>query len=92
MMDVIVREARLGDAEAVVGILNPIIEAGRYTALDTPLTVDAERDYIADLPARAIFHVAESRQNGAVVGFQTMEPFATYTHAFDHVGVIETFL
>ena len=92
MMDVVVREAHPGDAEGIIGILNPIIEAGRYTALDTPITADAERQYIAKLPARGIFHVAESRQGGAVVGFQTMEPFATYTHAFDHVGVIATFV
>lgn len=92
MIDVVVREARSGDAEAIVGILNPIIEAGRYTALDTPVTAEAEREYIAKFPARGIFHVVESRQGGALVGFQTMEPFATYTRAFDHVGIIATFV
>ena len=28
----------------------------------------------------------------AIVGFQSMEPFATYTHAFDHVGVLGTYV
>ena len=37
-MDVHVREVRPEDVQAIVGILNPIIEAGRFTALDTPLT------------------------------------------------------
>jgi L-amino acid N-acyltransferase YncA len=91
-MDVPIREVRPEDAEAIVGILNPIIEAGAYRVLDAPLTVDAERRYIRAFPARGIFHVAEDRQGGNLVGFQTMEPFATYTHAFDHVGVIATFV
>ena len=91
-MDVCVRDARSEDAEAIVGILNPIIETGRFTALDTPLTVDEERAYIACFPTRGVFHVAEDRQNRAVVGFQTLEPFAAYTHAFDHVAVVATFV
>jgi L-amino acid N-acyltransferase YncA len=36
--------------------------------------------------------VAESQQEGRVVGFQNIEPFARYTHAFDHVGVVETYV
>jgi len=57
-MNLLIREARLDDAEAIVSILNPIIEAGVYTVLVTPLTVEYERDYIASLPQRGIFHVA----------------------------------
>ncbi len=34
-MDLLVREAQPDDAEAIVGIFNPIIEAGVYTAFDT---------------------------------------------------------
>src|SRR5262245_39671233 len=91
-MDLIIREASLEDAEAIVSILNPIIEAGTYTAFDTPFTDEAERDYILNFPQRGIFHVAVSSQDQKIVGFQTMEPFATYTHAFDHVGVLGTFV
>ncbi|WP_277883399.1 hypothetical protein [Nostoc flagelliforme] len=40
-MDLLVREVELNDAEAIVSILNPIIEAKVYTAFDTPLTVEA---------------------------------------------------
>ncbi len=36
--------------------------------------------------------MAECRQDQKVVGFQSMEPFASYTHAFDHVGVIGTYV
>lgn len=91
-MDLLIREVRLDDAEAIVSILNPIIEAGVHTALDTPLTAEAEREFITNFPQRGIFHVAERRQDGSTVGFQTIEPFATYTRAFDHVAVMGTFV
>jgi L-amino acid N-acyltransferase YncA len=85
-----IRDACSDDAAGIVAVLNPIIDAGCYTALDTPVTIEAERRYISAVPARGIFHVAE--QGGAILGFQTVEPFVTYTHAFDHVGVIATFV
>ena len=91
-MDIAIREARPDDAEAVVGILNPIIEDGEYTVLDGPLSVEEERRFISSFPPRGIFHLAESRPDGRVVGLQTMEPFAAYTHAFDHVGIIATYV
>ena len=91
-MDVVIREAQPEDAEVVAAILNPIIQAGVYTALDTPVTVEQEREFILRFPARGVFHVAENRESRAVVGFQSLEPFATYTHAFDHVAVIATFV
>ena len=56
-MDLQIREAVEADAEAVVGILNPIIESGAYSALDTILTPAAERDFIAQFPERGIFLV-----------------------------------
>jgi L-amino acid N-acyltransferase YncA len=90
-VNLVIREARLEDAAAIVRILNPIIEAGVYTVLDAPLTVEYERDYIASFPQRGIFHVAED-QDQRVVGFESGEPYATYTHAFDHVVVIGTFV
>jgi L-amino acid N-acyltransferase YncA len=91
-MALLIREARLDDAEAVVGILNPIIESGMYSALDTPLTVEAERDFIRNFPRRGLFHISENSQDEGVVGLQTLEPYATYTHAFDHVAVIATYV
>lgn len=91
-MDVFVREVCVDDAAAIVGIMNPIIAAGLYTAFDTPFTVEAEQAYIKNLPARAIFHVAVDRAGERIVGFQSMEPFATYTHAFAHVGVLGTYV
>ena len=91
-MDLRVREARSADAEQIVEIINPIIEAGVYTAFDTPFTVEQERRYIESLPERGIFLVAEQPENGRLVGFQCMEPFADYTRAFDHVGTLGSYV
>ncbi|MBU0490819.1 MAG: GNAT family N-acetyltransferase [Chloroflexi bacterium] len=90
--DLVIRQARLDDAEAITRILNPIIESGAYTVLDTPLTPEAEREFIASFPPRGVFHVAERRPEGHIVGLQTIEPFAAYTHAFDHVAIMGTFV
>ena len=73
------------DAEGIVAILNPIIEAGVYTVIDGPLTASAERDFIRTCVPRGVFHVAIDAGDGALVGFQIAQPIATYTHAFDHV-------
>ena len=91
-MQLLIRPAQPEDAAAIVAIFNPIIESGKYTAFDTPFTVEAEREYIANFPARGIFHVAVRQDDQRIVGFQSMEPFATYTRAFDHVGVVGTYV
>jgi len=92
MSELRIRHVRPDDVEAIVGILNPIIEARQYTVLDTLLTAEAERQFIASFPRRGLFFVAERLQEGQVVGFQTLEPFAAYTHALDHVAVIGTYV
>jgi L-amino acid N-acyltransferase YncA len=91
-MQLLVRDAGLDDAQAIVDILNPIIAARRYTAFDTPFSVEAEQAYLRGFPSRGVFHVAVDADDGRVVGFQSMEPFATYTHAFDHVGTLGTYV
>jgi L-amino acid N-acyltransferase YncA len=91
-MHVDIREATPNDAEAIVGILNPIIEARVYTAFDTPFTSEVEREYIRAFPARGVFHVAVEPSENRVVGLQSMEPFAPYTRAFNHVGVLGTYV
>ena len=53
-----IRDARIEDAEDMVAILNPIIAARIYTALDTTLTVEEQRNSSRTFPLRGIFHVA----------------------------------
>jgi L-amino acid N-acyltransferase YncA len=91
-MDLLVRSVQPEDAEGIVGVLNPIILDGRFTVFDTPLTVQAEAEYISGFPQRGVFMVAVRQPCGTIVGFQSMEPFADYTHAFDHVGVLGTYV
>jgi len=91
-MDLAIRDATPGDAEAIVAILNPIIEARVYTVFDAPFSVDAERDYLTRFPARGIWKVATRGGDGRLVGFQVMEPYANYTRAFDHVGTLGTYV
>ncbi len=91
-MDLLVREVQPEDAASIVGILNPIVESGAYSALDTAVTVEGEREFIRSFPSRGIFHIAEDARTHEPVGFQTLEPYATYTHAFDHVAVVATFV
>jgi L-amino acid N-acyltransferase YncA len=92
-MEVLIREVAPADAEAIVRIFNPIIEAGIYTVLDAPLTVEGQRSYIEQLSPRSIFNVAVDQSSGSVVGLQSMDPFPdSFTHAFDHVGVIGTWV
>jgi len=91
-MTIAVRDVSIDDAAAIVGILNPIIETGLYSALDTPLSVEDQRQFIRAFSPRGVFHVAVDAGSGRVVGLQDVDPFATYTHAFDHVGVMGTYV
>jgi L-amino acid N-acyltransferase YncA len=91
-MELLVREARLEDAAAIVAIMNPIIAAGMFTVFDTPWTIETEEAYLRGFPARGVFHVAVDPADQRVLGFQSMEPFASYTHGFDHVGVLGTYV
>lgn len=91
-MNIVVRAATPEDAAGIVAVVNPIIQAGRFTVLDTPLTVDEERRFIAGLPARSVFHVAAVGPGGPVVGFQVLEPFAAYSVALAHVATVGTFV
>ena len=38
----LVRDALKTDAQAIINILNPIIETGRYTSLDTTFSLQEE--------------------------------------------------
>ncbi|MBV8215470.1 MAG: GNAT family N-acetyltransferase [Verrucomicrobia bacterium] len=87
-----IRPVRIEDAEAIINLLNPLIEAGESTALDTVFTAEEERIFISEFPVRGVFHAAEQTEDGTIVGFQNVEPFATYTDGFAHVGVIGTYV
>ena len=87
-----IRDVRIEDAEGILAILNPIIAARCYTAMDTPFTVEQERDFIRAFPERGIFLAAIDSTSNRVIGFQNVSPFGSFTSAFDHVGVIGTYV
>jgi len=91
-MELIIRAVQKEDSQGIINILNPIIEEGLFTILDTTFSLEEEKQFIQNFPARGVFNVALEAQSSNVVGFQNVEPFATYTHAFDHVGIIGTFV
>ena len=91
-MQLSIRTAEPGDAAAIAAILNAVIGEGVYTVFDTPFSVEDERRYIEAFPQRGVFLVAVRQSDQQIVGFQNLEPFAAYTHAFDHVGVMGTYV
>ncbi len=87
-----VRRASADDAAGIAAVLNRIIEGGRHSLLDTPFSEAEERGFIAALPARAFIHAAVT-PGGAIVGFQTVEPWSTFvTREFDHVATMGTYV
>ena len=89
-MELRIRDVAPTDAAAICAVINPIIDARVYTVFDEPFTVDGERRYIEQFPARGVWKVAEAA--GPIVGFQVLEPSATYTRALDHVGSLGTYV
>jgi L-amino acid N-acyltransferase YncA len=89
-VDLRIRNVAPTDAAAICAVINPIIDARVYTVFDEPFTVDGERHYIEQFPARGVWKVAEADER--IVGFQVLEPIATYTRALDHVGSLGTYV
>lgn len=91
-LNLTIRTATPEDAQGIIDILNPIIEDGRFTVLTTPFSLEEERAFLENFPARGFVHVAQRPSDGIIVGFQSLEPFAAYTNAFDHVATIGTYV
>ncbi len=91
-MSLTIREVTVEDAQGIIDVLNPIIIEARYTILDQTFTVDEEKAFIESFPKRGVFSVAVNEATSQLLGFQNVEPFATYTKAFDHVGIIGTYV
>lgn len=90
-MKIKIREMCIKDAEGIINVLNPIIQYGGLTVIDTPFTVKQEKKFLKNFPKKGIFYVAFHNDKN-LLGFQVLEPFANYTHAFDHVATIGTYV
>jgi L-amino acid N-acyltransferase YncA len=90
IVDAVIRRATMNDARGVVDLINAIIDEGQLTAIYPTLTVKQEEAFIAGLGARSTMYLATA--GDAVLGMMTIEPFAPYTRAMDHVAVVGTFV
>jgi ribosomal protein S18 acetylase RimI-like enzyme len=90
MSAVTIRRASPEDAGRISAIWDVVCAERIYTAVSQPFTPEQERDYIAGLSDREGVFVAELE--GRIVGFQTLDRWADYTDAFDHVCVLGTFI
>jgi L-amino acid N-acyltransferase YncA len=91
--DVTVRPVRrddLADAAGVAEVLNGVISERRYTVLAGYWTPEEELAFLQGLGSRSELFVAEVA--GRIVGFQSIEPFAAYTPAMDHVAILGTYV
>ena len=89
-MELEIRRATMNDARSVADLINSIIEEGGLTSLYPALTLEQEEAFIAGLGPRSAMFLAE--MSDAVLGIQTIEPFAPYTRAMDHVAVLGTWV
>ena len=92
-VDVTVRPVRrddITDAAGVAEVLNGVIAERRFTVLAGYWTPEEELAFLQSLGPRSELFVAEVA--GRIVGFQSIEPFAAYTPAMDHVAILGTYV
>jgi dephospho-CoA kinase len=84
----IVRRATLADCEGTAAVLNSIVREGGRTVTGRTFTPAQEREFFRTLPPRAFLNVALLGK--VIAGFQSVEPYATWTHTMDHVASLGT--
>ena len=89
MTGVLIRPARVDDAQGMIDVLNPIIRAGGTTAIESEYTLDAQRAYLGGIGPGAACHVAEDAAIGEIIGFQSYESHPALP---DHIADIATFV
>jgi L-amino acid N-acyltransferase YncA len=87
-----IRRVREEDAGSIVELLNPIIQAGKYTIMDEPVSVDDQIGFIRGFPERGVYHAAVRNDSQEVLGIQDVQPISTEVNALRHVGEISTFV
>lgn len=89
-MPITIRRVQETDAAAIVALLNPIIQAGIYTAMPETFSTADQLDFIRNFPERGIYHLATDTA-AHVLGIQDVMPIST-SDVFRHVGEISTFV
>ena len=89
-MNLMIRRVTEADAAAIIELLNPIIQAGIYTAMDEQFSIEDQLEFIHSFPQNGIYHVAIDSDD-RVLGIQDVMPIST-SKVFKHVGDISTFV
>ena len=80
------------DAGSIVDLLNPIIEAGIFTIMDTKCSIKDQIDFIRGLPPRSIYNIALCSETGRALGIQDLIPVSIESRVLRHVGEVSTFI
>ena len=91
-MEFSIRPVREEDSGSIIDLLNPIIEAGKYTIMDEPFSIEDQLDFIRGFPERGVYNAAVSDDTRRVIGIQDVQPISTGVTALRHVGEISTFV
>jgi L-amino acid N-acyltransferase YncA len=90
-MGIVIRPAAIEDAASMVDdVLNPIIRAGTYSALDRPYSVDEQAAFIRTFPEHGVFLVAADSATDQVAGMQDV--VSRPPEPGDAVGWVSTFV
>ena len=84
----VIRRAALADCEGTAAVLNSVVREGGRTITGRTFTPAQERAFFRSLPKRAFLNIVLLGK--VVVGFQSVEPYATFTHTMDHVASLGT--
>jgi L-amino acid N-acyltransferase YncA len=86
----VIRRAALADCEGTAAVLNSVVREGGRTITGRTFTPAQERAFFRSMPKRAFLNIVLLGR--VVVGFQSVEPYATFTHTMDHVASVGTHL
>lgn len=87
---VVVRRALSADAPEIAQIWEEIVQEKRYSAVARAWSPSEQAAYIDGLSPREAVFVADVDRS--VVGFQTLDQWATYPSFMDQVGQLGTFI
>jgi len=90
-MEILIRTVNEDDAASIIELLNPIIQAGTFTIMVEPFSVEDQIDFIRNFPQRGIYHIAIDNESQKILGIQDVMLIST-SNVFKHVGDISTFV
>lgn len=89
-MNMLIRTVTVEDAEALLAMMNPILKTGKYSAMDGPVSLEEQRQFIRSLPEKALY-LAAFAEDGKLLGSQDVLPWLEDDEA-GAMGDITTFV